>query len=126
MHSTQRHWLNDRLQRIGPPLAWAIATTATLTVFAIIVMIVNYAPLNRESEKRIATELPVATYETVSALIKAMGTTCVRVCAIAPGPSLLSETTLDVACAAETAANACLSPTHYRVSVEEVPASPQR
>ncbi len=126
MHSTPRHWLDDRLQRIGPPLAWAIGATAILTVFAIIVMIVNYAPLNRESERRIETELPVATYGTVSALIKAMGENCVRVCSIAPGPSLNSETTLDVACAAETTANACLTPTHYRVSVEEVPASPQR
>ena len=119
----ERQFDVERL-KLAPPLAWAIAAAAIVTVFAIIVMIVNYAPLNRESEKRVESELPPATFDTVSALIKATGNACPRVCSVSPVSSLTPSGTLDVACAAD-GPRACSTPEHYRITVETA-AGPQR
>ncbi len=126
MRPILQRWLDEGRLDVGAPLAWAIGAASVASVFAVVVIIVNYAPLNRESEKRIEAELPAVNYETVGALIRATGQACERVCSIGPGRSLTSATTLEVGCASRADANACLTPIHYRVSVEETPASPQR
>jgi hypothetical protein len=126
MRSTLQQWLDEGRFHVGAPLAWAIGAASIASVFAVVVIIVNYAPLNRESEKRIEAELPAVKYETVGALIRATGQACERVCSIGPGRSLTSATMLDVACAPQAEVNACLTPTHYFVSIEEAQTSPQR
>ena len=80
-------------------------------------MIVNYGPLNSASQNQIVQmELPAARYDAVSALIKAAGQTCSRVCAISPLSSL-SSAALDVACAPERRPNDCTAPVHYTIAV---------
>ena len=58
MRSILQRWLDEGRFDVGAPLAWAIGAAAVASVFAVVVIIVNYAPLNRESEKRIEAELP--------------------------------------------------------------------
>ena len=110
--------------RLGPPIAWAIAAAAIMSVFAVIVIIVNYAPLNRASEQRIERALPSATYDTVAAMIRASGNSCTRVCAVTAGSALGSPNELDVACQSDTATS-CSAPHHFRVTIE-AKTGPQR
>ena len=127
MRPTLRPWLTDGGgPRLGPPLAWAIAAAAIVSVFAVVVMIVNYERLNSTTATQIKAELPSANYGAVAALIRASGRECLRVCTIAPSSALSLDTTLEVECATATAPDACSMPTHYRVSVTESPAGPQR
>ena len=120
---TERDIDNERW-RFAPPLAWAIAAAAIMSVFAVVAIIVNYAPLNHESEKRVETELPPATFDTLAALVKASGNACPRVCSVTPVTSLTPSSTLDIACA-NGPARSCDSPVHYRINVERAE-GPQR
>ncbi len=113
-----KRWIASQdYSHVGAPLAWAIAAATIVSVFAVVVMIVNYGPLNSASQEQIVQmELPVARYDAVSALIKAAGQTCSKVCAITP-LSALSNAALDVACAPERQPNECTSPVHYTIAV---------
>jgi len=104
--------------RLGAPLAWATAAAAILSLFAVVTIIVNYAPLNKAAEHRVKTQLPPATYETVAALIKATGNECARICAISPVATLSPSHAVDVECAGENGAGSCRMPIHYRLNVE--------
>jgi len=105
-------------RRIGPPLAWAIAATAVATVFALVVMIVNYAPRNSAGQEQIVRrELPAARYDVVAALIKAAGRTCPKVCAIAPGGSFSGASTLTIACSTQVRPSDCTTLGHYTIAV---------
>lgn len=118
-------FLDEGRPKMAPPLAWAVAAAAIASVFAVVVMIVNFTPLNREDERRVETELPPGAYDTVSALIKATGNSCANVCSISALGSLSASTMLDVSCASPDSPNGCLTPTHYRINVETV-SGPQR
>lgn len=123
---TPRQWLSDEERlNLGPPLAWAIGAAAIASVFAVVVIIVSYAPLNRRSEQRVAADLPPSSYGAVGGLIKATGNACVRICSVSATSSLSASTVLDVACASPDAANGCRAPVRYRVSVEAA-TGPQR
>jgi hypothetical protein len=121
-------WHNEQDEeqpRLGPPIAWAIGAAAIMSVFAVVVMVVNYAPLNKESERRVESALTPATYEIVASIIRATGNSCTHVCSVSPVRSLTPSTVLDVACATSADANACQIPVHYRVDVQTF-SGPQR
>ena len=113
-----KRWIASQdYPRVGAPLAWAIAAATIVSVFAVVVMIVNYGPLNDASQNQIVQmELPAARYDAVSALIKATGQTCRKVCTISPLSSL-ANAGLDVACAPEHQPNDCAAPVHYTIAV---------
>jgi hypothetical protein len=103
--------------RLGPPIAWAIGLAAIMSVFAVVVIVANYVPLNRESERRIDAALTPATYATISALIEATGNRCAKICSISSVVSLTGVTQLDVACDSDIGSE-CRVPIHYRVNIE--------
>ena len=114
-----KRWINTAgRQGIGPPLAWGIGVAAIASVFAIVVIVANYGPLNRVTEEQLVrTELPSARYDAVGALIKAAGQTCPKVCAIRPASTLSGTTALDVECASQSAPAGCTAPMHYNIAV---------
>lgn len=120
---TERH-TDEEPWRFAPPLAWGIAAAAIMSVFAVVAIVVNYAPLNREVEKRVGIELPPETFGTLAALVKASGNTCAHVCSVTPVTSLTAASTLDIACS-DARKRACDAPIHYRINVERN-AGPQR
>jgi hypothetical protein len=117
---TTTMWHDDQDEerpRFGPPIAWALAAAAIMSVFAIVAIIVNYARLNGVSEQRVEHTLPATTYDTVAALVRASGNACVRVCSVSAANSTLgADTELDVACQTQTAAT-CAAPHHFRISI---------
>ena len=111
-------WLSDvERRRIGPPLAWAIGVSAIASVFAVVVIIVNYAPLNTMSNEIIRAELPAARYGAIGALIKASGQACERVCGIEPADARSGPTALDVECGSGSGPSGCSAPIHYTIAV---------
>ena len=126
MQTTMWHDNLDKEERprLGPPIAWAIGAVAVMSVFAVVVIIVNYAPLNRAGEQRVESALPPATYDTIASMIRASGNTCTRVCAVTAGSALGSPNELDVACQSDTATS-CSAPHHFRVTIE-AKTGPQR
>jgi hypothetical protein len=114
-----KRWItNAGRQGMGPPLAWGIGVAAIASVFAIVVIVANYGPLNSVTEEQLVRmELPSARYDAVSALIKAAGQACPKVCAIRPATTLSGTTALDVECASESAPTGCTAPVHYNIAV---------
>ena len=126
---TTTMWHDDDLDedrpRFGPPIAWALAAAAIMSVFAIVAIIVNYAPLNQVGEQRVEHTLPSTTFDTIAAMVRASGNECVHVCSVSAASSTLAaDTELDVACESQTAAT-CSAPHHFRISIE-AKAGPQR
>ena len=113
----QRLFDPDRV-KLAPPLAWAIGAAAIMSVFAVVAIIVNYAPLNRDSERRVESDLPPASYDTIAALIKASGSSCARVCTVTAANALTVSNAVDVACALPDDTGGCRTPAHYRITVE--------
>ncbi len=114
----KRWFTNAGRQGIGPPLAWGIGVAAIVSVFAIVVIIANYGPLNSATEEQLVRmELPSARYDAVGALIKAAGEACTKVCAIRPARTLSGTTALDVECASQDTQNGCAAPIHYKIAV---------
>jgi hypothetical protein len=113
----RRFTIGDR-QGIGPPLAWGIGVAAVVSVFAVVVIIANYGPLNSATEEQLVRmELPAARYDAISALIKAAGQVCTRVCTLRPANTLSGATALDVECATQRGPNECAAPIRYNVVV---------
>ena len=112
-------WIANTARRSADaPLAWAIGAAVIATVFAIVVMIVSYGPLNRTAkDDPIETALPAARYDAVKALINATGQACSRICAVTSANALSVSETVDVACASPSRPNDCVAPVHYRIAV---------
>jgi hypothetical protein len=107
---------DEERPHLGPPIAWAIAAAAIVSVFAVVAIAVNYAPLNKQSAQRIERALPTTTYDTIAAMVRATGNNCAHVCSISAPSALGPETELDVACTPQSAGS-CSAPQHFRISI---------
>lgn len=108
---------NDDEYMPDPRSAIRAWTVAALIVGALFVGLILIVPATERKPVDLERQLPSGYSSVVSALVRASGNDCMRVCSIARGYSNAASGSLIVACSRPDEADSCANPTQYEIRI---------